>query len=162
MKSPSPQSQSLKLEEFFQGASEAHGFIEDRWGTVRRRFSAELTGQREGDCFILSELFHFDDGQVQRRRWNVKLLSGSRYEASAEDVVGTAQGESDGAVFRMRYRLRIEVGGRPLVVTMHDEMFLQPDGSVLNRARMIKWGLHLGTVLLTIRRKEQAQRLAAE
>lgn len=158
----SPQSPSLKLEEFFQGASQAHGFIEDRWGRVRRRFSADMTGQREGDCFILSEIFQFDDGQVQRRRWSVKLLSGSRYEASAEDVVGTALGKSDGAALRMRYRLRIEVGGRPLVVTMNDEMFLQPDGSVLNRARLTKWGLHLGTVLLTIRRKEQAQRLAAE
>ena len=152
----------LLLEDAFLGETFASGLVEDRFGRVRRTFQAQMTGTRWAERFTLDERFSFSDGEESRRTWQVELLGEGRYRATANDVAGTAEGQAFSGALQMLYRLKIKLGGRQVTVRMNDWMYLQPDGSLINRARMSKWGLHIGTVILQIRRPlTSAQRAVA-
>lgn len=151
----------LMLEEAFLGDTYASGLVEDRFGKVRRTFQAAMTGTRSGNHFTLDERFSFTDGERSRRTWQVELLGQGRYRATAGDVAGIAEGMASSGALQMRYRLKIKLVGRLVTVHMNDWMYQQPDGSLINRARMTKWGIHIGTVILLIKRPEQGLQRAA-
>jgi len=48
----------------------------------------------------------------------------------------------------MRYPLEIDINGRMISFTMDDWMYLQPDGRLINRTAMRKFGLTLGEITL--------------
>ena len=49
--------------------------------------------------------------------------------------------------------MALPVDGMVLNVSMDDWMFLMNDRVMLNKARMSKWGLHLGDVTLSFTRR---------
>ncbi len=52
----------------------------------------------------------------------------------------------------MTYRLPVEVSGREITFTMEDWMFLQPDGRLLNRTDMRKFGITLARITIVFER----------
>ena len=54
----------------------------------------------------------------------------------------------------MTYRLPVEVSGREITFTLDDWMYLQPDGRLINRTAMKKFGVTLAEITIVFTRGE--------
>ncbi|KQY90465.1 DUF3833 domain-containing protein [Pelomonas sp. Root1444] len=139
----------LSLETYFNGPLTAHGLFTDRAGKVKRRFIVKLEGRWQGGVGTLEEDFSYSDGKTERRVWTITALGDGRYRGTAADVVGEAVGEARGNALRWSYTLRLPVDGTTYDVQLDDWMYLMDDKVMLNKARMSKFGFHLGDVTLS-------------
>lgn len=149
---------TLVLEDYFAGRTRAWGIFEDRFGNLRRQFTVDIDGVWDGSVLTLDERFLYDDGERDRRVWRLVKTGERTYEGTAADVVGAAHGETGGNAFNFRYRLDMKVGDGTWRVDFDDWMYLQPDGVLLNRAKVSKFGFELGVVTIAFSKPE---RLAA-
>ena len=62
----------LIIEEYLSGNVKAWGVLQDRSGKVTRQFKADLNGKWDGKNLILDELFNWNDGEKQTRKWTIK------------------------------------------------------------------------------------------
>ena len=138
----------LVLEEYFAGKTRAWGIFEDRFGTLRRQFTVDIDGRWDGRTLVLDERFVYRDGERDRRVWTIEKVGPNRYQGRADDVIGVATGEAKGNALSWRYNMDLKVGDSTLRVHFDDWMFLQPDNVLINRARVSKWGVELGRVIL--------------
>jgi hypothetical protein len=143
----------LDLQTYFNGELTAHGIFTDRSGKVLRRFSVLMKCSWSGDDGVLDEDFTYSDGKKERRVWRLKKLPGGRYTGTADDVVGTAQGQAAGNAFQWGYTLRLPVDGSVYEVQFDDWMYLMDDRVMLNKAVMSKFGVRLGEVTLAFYKK---------
>jgi hypothetical protein len=145
------------LTSFLNGRTRAWGLVEDRFGRVRRSFSAELIGHWKGDVFVLDETFEFDDGEIDKRVWHVVPGSDGRFTATCSDCAGPAEGSATRDMVRMSYRFRLRLGGRTVLVDFDDRIHLVDDGLALNRATMSKWGVKVGELFVVFSREGAAE-----
>ena len=138
----------LDIAEYFTGQTRAWGMVQDYSGEVQRRFTVDITGTFEGDTLTLDESFVFADGETDQRVWEFERVDEHHWVGTANDVDGQVDARQYGHTFHMRYPLDIDVGGRTLSFTMDDWMYLQPDGRLINRTAMRKFGLTLGEITL--------------
>ena len=141
------------LEDYFLGSTRAWGIFEDRFGDLRRQFVVDITGSWQGDTFVLDERFTYSDGETDQRVWKITKAAPGEYYGIADDVIGTAQGKAAGNALNWQYDLNLKVGDGTWRVHFDDWMFLQPDGILLNRARVSKWGIAIGEVTLAFQRR---------
>ncbi len=146
----------FRLRDYFLGETRAWGVFEDRGGTVKRQFTVDIAGTMEGDELVLTEDFVYRDGERSRRVWRIRRLDEHRYEGRADDVVGVAEGVAHGQALNWRYTLALEVDGRTWNLDFDDWMYLQPDGVLVNRARMSKFGIRLGEVTLFFKKEAES------
>ena len=139
----------LVLEEYFAGQTRAWGIFEDRFGNLRRQFTVDVTGTWDGEELVLDEHFHYSDGEKDRRIWRIGRLDEHTYEGRADDVIGVAEGTAYGNAVNWRYEIDLKVGDGSWRVRFNDWMFLQPNGVLINRARVKRWGFDIGEVTLT-------------
>ena len=139
----------LDLRTYFNGTLDAYGIFTDRSGEVVKRFTVVMRCQWNGDDGVLDEDFTYSDGTKQKRVWRMKHLGNGRFSGTADDVVGTAQGEQQGNAFRWGYTLRQPVGDKVYEVQFDDWMYLMNDRVMLNKAVMSKFGIRLGEVTLS-------------
>lgn len=151
----SRQGPPLKIEQFFHGKVYAWGIFEDRFGNLRRQFQVEIDGNWDGQRLILDEAFLYGDGERDRRVWTIQPTAPGRYQGRADDIVGTAEGISDGNRLNWRYRMDLKVGDGHWRVRFDDWMYLQPGNVLVNKAEVRKWGVQLGVVTLFFIRGEQ-------
>ena len=140
------------LEEYFVGDVRASGIFEDRFGVVRRQFTVEINGTWDGRNLVLDEHFQYSDGEQDRRVWTIEKIDDNSYVGRADDVIGLAQGEVRGNALNWRYDMNLKVGESLWRVHFDDWMFLQSSGILLNRARISKLGIEIGTVTLAFMR----------
>lgn len=143
----------LRLETFFNGPSKAWGAVMDRSGNIKRRFTADLVGEWQGKTGTLKENFLFDDGEVQKRQWNLKIVGDGKYEGTADDVEGTGSGSVSGFAMNWKYVLKIKTGGVTYNIPFDDSMYLIDENTIMNRARMTKFGFHIGDLIIFIQKK---------
>jgi len=142
--------QPFVLEEYFAGKIRAWGLYEDRFGSVKRQFVVDIDGTWDGTQLTLDEYFTFADGEKSTRQWRIRKLPDGSYEGRADDVIGVAKGIVGGNALNWNYVLDLKVSeNRTLHVTFDDWMFLLPDGVLMNRARMSKFGIELGEVTIS-------------
>ncbi len=140
----------LEIEKYFVGRTIANGIFEDRFGKVRRQFVATVDGKAEGDSFTLDENFVWNDGEKQHRLWTIKRTGPNTYEGRTPEVIGVAQGMKSGNVFNLSYDIKLKVGDNKYwKVHFNDWMFLQPNGVVINRAYVTRWGFDVGSVTIS-------------
>ncbi|WP_084462874.1 DUF3833 domain-containing protein [Oceanibaculum pacificum] len=151
----------LTVEDYFQGKSRAWGIFQDRFGTLRRSFTVDIEGYREGDEFVLKEDFVYDDGETDQRIWRIRRIDEHRYEGRADDVVGTATGLAYGKALNWQYEFDLKVGERTIRVHFDDWMFQQDEQVMVNRASVTKWGIEIGEVTLFFMREGTRQSAAA-
>jgi Protein of unknown function (DUF3833) len=142
----------LLLEEYFVGRAEAWGIFEDRFGTLRRQFKVDIDGTFDGETLELVERFVFEDGETDTRTWRIRALPDERYEGTADDVVGLAQGGVQGNAFHWQYDAQLEFSGRSWQVHFDDWMFLLDERTLINRATVSKLGLTLGELTIFFRK----------
>ena len=82
----------------------------------------------------------FQDGTVQERDWTMWRSGPGRFDATANDMVGTATGEADGNVFHWQWVLARGPGHMLVDLTMNQWMYRMADGSVLIRTTIGKFG----------------------
>lgn len=143
----------LDLRNYFNGRVEGWGMFTDRSGKVVKRFVVVMDCKWQGDEGVLDEDFTYSDGTKQRRIWRLTRSADGRYTGRADDVVGTAQGQARGNALRFRYTLALPVDGRTWHVEMDDWMYLVDEEVLLNRTEMSKFGIRLGEVTLSFRRR---------
>jgi len=142
----------LDLRRYFNGPLIAHGIFTDRAGKVQRRFIVKLLGRWEGDTGVLEEDFEYSDGKRERRVWTLKALGQGRYSGTAADVLGEAQGQASGNALRWAYTLKLPVDGTVYEVQFDDWMYLVDERTMLNKAKMSKFGFDLGEVTLSFQK----------
>ncbi|MES1200893.1 MAG: DUF3833 family protein [Pseudomonadota bacterium] len=145
--------QPFVLERDLAGHTAARGEFRAITG-VRRPFTAQLSGAMEGDVFILTEHFAFEDGERDVKTWRLRQVAPGRFEGTREDVVGVAVGRQDGNFFRLEYNVRLpSPNGRGRVVRFRDILFLNAQG-VGNTASVGWHGIRVGSVTLRIERDD--------
>lgn len=142
----------LDLARYFNGSIDGWGMFQDRSGKVVKRFHVRIDAKWEGNKGVLDEHFTYSDGEKQNRVWTL-VKDGNRYRGTAADVVGTAEGSTEGNALHWRYVLALPVDGRVWEVDMDDWMYLVDEGTLLNRTTMSKFGIRLGEVTLAFRRQ---------
>ena len=146
---------SFVLEDYFCGHTSAFGMFVDRFGAIRRQFSADIRGEFGDGQLVLTEDFSFDDGERSQRIWRITPLGDGRYSGTADDVIGTAEGTVAGNLLQWSYDLNLKIGQRDWRVHLQDIMLLQNDRILLNRARMSKWGITLGEVIISFEKETE-------
>ena len=142
----------LLIEDYFQGRVKAWGIFENRFGDLKREFEVTIDGAWDGEELVLDENFLYRDGEVDRRVWRIRKLDDHRYEGRADDIVGVASGVGYGNALNWNYEMILPVRESDWRVKFDDWMYLQGDGILINRARIIKWGIEVGEVTLTFRK----------
>ncbi len=143
----------LDLFRYFSGEVDAWGYFADRSGKVVKRFTVAIRGTVAGDTLTLDESFHYSDNTTSKRVWTIRRDSANRYTGTADDVIGTAIGTTAGNALQWNYVLALPVDGRTWNVDLDDWMYLQDDAVMLNKSVMTKFGIRLGEVILSFRRR---------
>lgn len=146
----------LILEDYFTGRTKAAGIFEDRFGVIQRQFVVDIQGTWDGRNLELTENFVYDDGEAEERVWVVTKTGSATYTGETANAIGTAIGETAGNAFHWQYDFALAVGDNTWNVHFDDWMLLQPDGVLLNKATVSRWGFKLGTVFLSFRRVEES------
>ena len=131
----------LIIEEYLSGNVKAWGVLQNRSGKVTRQFKADLNGKWDGTTLILDEIFNWNDGEKQTRKWTIKKIDEHNYEGTASDVVGKAIGYSYGPAFKFEYVLLVPIKGKNIKITFDDWIFMQDERVAINRATMTKFGI---------------------
>lgn len=139
----------LELDKYFNGTLDAYGVFTDRSGQVVKRFTVVMDCTWNGNSGVLDEAFTYSDGTKQRRVWRLTRHADGRFTGTADDVVGTANGQQRGNAFYWTYTLALPVDGNIINVQFDDWMYLMNDKVMLNKASMSKWGVGLGEVTLS-------------
>ena len=137
------------LEEYFEGRTMAWGLFEDRFGKVQRQFVVTMDGTWDGTTLILNEDFVYNDGETENRVWTLTKTDDVNYEGTTQNSIGIAKGTRAGNAFNWKYDFNLKVGDDTWKVKFDDWMFLQPNGVLLNKATVTRWGFKLGTVYLS-------------
>jgi hypothetical protein len=147
----------LTLEDYFEGRSKAWGIFEDRFGNIRRQFTVDIEGTWDEDAQVLTmiEDFDYSDGETERRVWTLTKTGDNSYEGTADGVVGKATGELAGNAFNWHYTFDLPIGDGTWRVNFDDWMFLQPDGVIVNRAAVSKWGIEIGRALIMFKKLDR-------
>jgi hypothetical protein len=132
---------------FFDGHTRSWGVIESRSGAPTERIVTESTGVRDGsDRLHLIQHLSFQDGTTQKRDWVMWRSGPDHFDATANDMVGTARGEADGRMFHWQWVLARSPGNGLMNVTMQQWMYCMEDGSVTIRTTVSKLGFIVAEV----------------
>lgn len=144
----------LDLFTYFQGNTRGWGLVLDRKGALTRQFTVDITGSIDDKGnLVLDERFVWNDGKRERRVWTIGREDDGRYSGTAADVIGSARGRSSGNALWWSYILALDLEGSTWHIRFSDWMFLQPDGVLLNRAVMSKFGIRVGEVFISFQKQ---------
>ncbi|WP_422000487.1 DUF3833 family protein [Reyranella sp.] len=139
----------LALEAFFPGVSTGDGVFVNTWTGAERRFRVRIDGAWDGTTLTLAEDFDYDDGERDRKTWRLRRLADGSFSGTREDVVGQARIWTEGRVVRLQYKVKLA----GWTLGFSDVLALRPDGTLINRATVGKWGIRLGRVELVLRKQ---------
>ena len=144
---------NFSLFDYFQGKTRGWGMFQDRGGNLKRQFVVDINGYtNDQGQLVLEEDFVWSDGEKSRRVWTISKDGNNQFIGKADDVIGEAKGVSAGNALNWKYDLSLPVDGKTYKVRFDDWMFLQPDGVLLNRAKMSKFGFNLGEVFISFKK----------
>ena len=132
---------------FFDGHTESWGVIEHRSGAPAERLVTVSQGGTDKDGRLrMVQHLSFQDGTTQERDWIVWRNGAGRFDATANDMVGTAAGSADGNIFHWTWVLARSPGNVLMDVTMNQWMYRLADGSVMVRTTIGKFGIIVAEV----------------
>lgn len=139
--SPAPSQQlaslspAMRPEVFFLGKTESRGELTLR-GRSPRSLQVASEGRQEPDGgFRLDQNITYGDGEIERRTWRIRAIDARTYTGTLSDASGDMDGEVEGNVFHLRYRLR-----QPAVY-VEQWLYLQSDGTVVNLGEVTVLGI---------------------
>ena len=147
----------MDMRAYFSGPIKAWGLIQDWRGRVTVRFDVDMVGRWDGDTGRLEESFRYYDGQTQKRVWTIRQIAPGRYEGTADDIIGTAQGTAQGTAGRWRYRMDVPVGDTTYRLSFDDWVWQMNDGVVINRSYLKKFGITVAQLTLFMQKQDGGQ-----
>ncbi|SPF79668.1 DUF3833 family protein [Pseudoprimorskyibacter insulae] len=148
--------QAIDLRRDLSGPILCEGVIYGPTGRVVSRFVGDFHARWNGNHGIMEERFAYDSGRSQTRVWQLHLNDDGTLQAAADDLVGAGQGRQSGSAACLNYRIRLEEDAGGHVLNVRDWMYLAPNGTIVNRSQFRKYGLKVGELVATMRRKEVA------
>lgn len=139
------------LTKHLSGEILSEGVIFGPTGKMANSFTARMVGEWDGDTGTLSEEFTYSNGVTQSRKWFLSLGPGNTFTATADDLVGEAQGIVSGSTVQLTYEIILpeSAGGHTLKAT--DWLYLTADGVIMNKSEMSKFGLKVAELVATMR-----------
>lgn len=131
---------------FFTGQVRSWGVLEDRGGQPTQIVTTECMGTVEGDTLRMTQRLTIGQDAPVTRTWQMRRTGPGRYEATANDMVGTATGEAAGRAFHWTWTLATSPGNDLKNVAMDQWWYLLDDGTMLNRTTIRKVGVILAEV----------------
>jgi hypothetical protein len=132
---------------FFIGHTRSWGVMENSSGKATEIIRTETWGRVVHGELRMEQDLYFSKSPKQHRSWRMRRLDGRHFEASANDMVGTARGEARGNAFVWSFTLATKPGDPLFNIGMTQHMFLQPDGrTLINRDTVRKFGLIIAHV----------------
>lgn len=132
---------------FFSGHTRSWGVIEDRSGTPTGAIETDSQGRLDATGRLqMTQHLSYQDGKTQERTWTLGRIAPDQYQATASDMVGTADGRSDGRMFHWQWVLTRSPGNPLMNVTMEQWMYQLPDGTALIRTTVSKLNVILTEV----------------
>ncbi|HSI16038.1 MAG TPA: DUF3833 family protein [Chthoniobacter sp.] len=132
---------------FFNGHTRSWGVFENRSAEATEIIRTETSGRMiQGELHMEQDLY-FSKRPKQHRSWRMHRVDAHHFEATANDLVGTARGESRGNAFVWSFTLATKPGNSLYNVRMTQRMYLQPDGrTMINRDTISKFGFIVAEV----------------
>ena len=110
-------------------------------------------GKRAGEALVVEQSLSLGNSAPQHRSWKIRKVDSHHYEATANDIVGTALGEAYGNTFHWSFTLALAPGNPLKNITMSQWMYLQPDGkTMINHSTISKFGIVVTQVTEQFRR----------
>lgn len=132
---------------FFAGSIHSWGVLENRSGEPTSIVVTEGKGEPEGpDGVHFPQTVRVGDDKPVMRDWHMRRVGPGRYAATANDMVGTAQGAASGRAFHWTWTLALHPGNPFANVSMDQWWYLQDDRSMLNRTIISKLGFIVAEV----------------
>ncbi|MBC7801387.1 MAG: DUF3833 family protein [Gemmatimonadaceae bacterium] len=131
---------------FFTGHVRSWGVLEDRGGQPTQVVVTDCRGEADGDTLRMTQTLTIGSDAPVTRTWQMRRAGPGRFEATANDMVGTAVGEASGRVFHWTWTLATSPGNDLKNVTMDQWWYLLDDGTMLNRTTIRKAGIILAQV----------------
>lgn len=132
---------------FFGGTIQSWGVLENRSGEPTSVVTTDGIGQAEGpDGVHFLQHLHVGSDAPTIRDWHMRRVGPGRFEATANDMVGTAHGEASGRAFHWTWTLALHPGNALTNVTMDQWWYLLDDGAMLNRTIITKLGVVVAEV----------------
>jgi hypothetical protein len=144
----------FSIEEFFNGPIKAWGIIQDWRGNVVARFDVDMVGTWENGEGVLDEDFRYYSGKTQKRVWRIKPVGDGTYQGFADDIVGTASGQTFGNAMQWKYQMDVPVDGTTYRLTFDDWMWQMNDGVVINRSYLKKFGITVAELTLFMQKQD--------
>ena len=118
--------------------------------TIEANTTLKFVGSVDpADTFVVAETVTFyDDGAKENRIWKLIKVNNNYYEGTTDNVIGIAKGITCGNTFHWKYKFQLSLYGRKTKVSFDDYMYLQDSNVIINKAKMKKFGITLGTVFL--------------
>jgi len=142
---------ALVLERAMAGPFRGEGAVTTLFGD-KTHFAVNIAGNWDGSILTLVEDFRYDDGKTERKTWHLTKIAPEQYRGTREDVIGTADVRQDGDTVRLDYEVLLDTALGRIRTRFRDILFLQPDGSISNRATVSKLGLSLAHVDMSLRK----------
>lgn len=142
---------TFDIRSHLNGPIQCEGVIYGPMGRVSSRFSAQFDCHWEGNKGLMNELFHYDDGSLQRREWRLTLGNDGKIVALADDVIGEGSGQQSGDSVLLRYRLRLPDASGGHILDTVDWMYLTPNGTIINRSQFRLYGIKVAELVATMR-----------
>ena len=131
----------FRLENFFVGDFVSDGIIVNPNGKLIRRFKVEGQSNFKKGTLTLNERFTYDDGEVDKRVWQILCLPDGSYEGYTTDLVGSPpRNHPTENLFSWSYRLKLSVKNIPVTLRFTDMMHLH-NNAISNVATISKFGL---------------------
>ena len=115
--------------------------MEDRSGQPTSIVTTDCVGEMAGDVLQMRQTLRIGEDPPMVRDWRMRQVAPGRFEATANDVVGTATGQASGRAFHWQWTLALQPGNALKNVTMDQWWYLLDDGSMLNRTTVRKLGI---------------------
>lgn len=135
---------------FWTGHTQSWGVRENRGGapvaivTTRTEGTPETTADGVAGLHMVQHLTV--DGVASSRDWHMRRLGNGVFEATANDMIGTATGTASGRMFHWTWTWAREPGNAFSNVSMDQWMYLADNGTLMNRTIITKLGVRLGEV----------------
>lgn len=143
---------TFNMADYFEGRTRAWGMFETITGKVKKSFVADIEGRWDGNNFILEEDFTFSDGEKETRIWRLKFNDDGSFQASCPDTPTPGNGAVTAMRGDLAYSMALKVGGRKMMLSFSDLFYQIDEKTVLNRAKVKKFGFPVGQVLISFRK----------
>jgi hypothetical protein len=149
----------FELDRYFVGHARSWGVFENTNGEPRRSFVCDSYGRRDARGVVaLHQEFKFSDGKTRTRDWQIRRIDATHWEATANDMIGTARGEGMGNAFYWEYTISLNLKNPMATVHVRQWMYVaEGTDSLMTRLVITKLGMTVSEVTEVIHHVQDAK-----